>query len=100
MWQSTSDEEIIEAVEYSRTMPVETHECEIDNSRSESGNEEGVGNLSSSYFFVDRHKILSKHMWSVLLCAVITTSVTWLTVITEWSRSILFPKSLPSKPKH
>jgi uncharacterized membrane protein len=45
---SASDEESIEEVDYSQTMPVETYESESDDARIENGNEQAVGHLSSS----------------------------------------------------
>jgi hypothetical protein len=50
MGESSSDEESTEEVDYSQSVPPESHESESDNARSECGNEQGVGNLMSSDF--------------------------------------------------
>lgn len=47
---SSSDEDSTEEVNHSQMMPVDTHECESYDARSESGNEQDVGNLSLAYF--------------------------------------------------
>jgi hypothetical protein len=58
---SSCDEESPDEVDYSQTMQVGTHESENDSTRSESGKEQEVGNLSPNFSWTDINSFQSEH---------------------------------------